>query len=137
MTPASHDVRAFTALYPASCPRPSPSRIDSGHGSAVPETRLVVIGKHAEDRHSEPDRRQLLHARGRNSLGVLEAQPAEMWRVDKLGHARVDGGHHGLWTHRVYLDPDADFLRFVDDRLEIFQFFGGRPRLGGERLLAR
>src|SRR5437762_2220699 len=30
MTPASHDVRALTALYPASCPRPSPSRILSG-----------------------------------------------------------------------------------------------------------
>src|SRR6185436_16620710 len=59
-----------------------------------------------------------------------------MWSMHELGHAGVHGGHHRLWAHRVYLDPDADFLRFINDGLEVLDLLGGWSRLGRQVLLA-
>src|ERR1700683_3577970 len=61
---------------------------------SIPEPGFVVIGKYAEDGRSETDRGQLLYARCRYLLSVIEAQPTEMRRVDKFHHAGIHCGHH-------------------------------------------
>src|SRR5215831_18946248 len=82
---------------------------------AISESRFVVVGKHTKDRDSEANRRQLLGARSRHSLGIFKAQPAEVGSMNELWYAGIDRSHHGLWTHRVYLDPHAGFFGFVHD----------------------
>src|SRR6185369_17261641 len=86
---------------------------------AVAETRRVVVGEDAEYGDTESDGGQLFHARRRDAFGILEAQPAEMRRVDELRYAGVHCRHHRLRAHRVDLNPHAGFLRFVDRRPEI------------------
>src|SRR3989454_6463581 len=103
---------------------------------AVPEARLVIISKHAEDRHSETGRRQLLNSGGGYPLGVLLGEPAKMRGMNELGYTGIDGSHHGLRAHRMDLDPDAGFLRLIDDGPESLQFFRGRPRLRSESYFA-
>src|SRR5262245_1498284 len=79
-------------------------------GFPISESRFVVFDKHAKDRNSETDRRQLLRAGSSDSLGILKAQPAKVRSMNKLWYTGLEGSHHGLWTHRVYLDPHARFL---------------------------
>src|SRR5262249_350170 len=77
---------------------------------AITESRLVVVGKHAKDRDSETDRRQLLRAGCGHSLCILKAQPAEVGSMDQLWYTGIDSRHHGLGTHGMYLDPHTGFL---------------------------
>src|SRR5579864_969114 len=85
---------------------------------SVPEPRLVVLRKYAEDRHAEANRRQLLDARRRDPFRVFKVQPPEMGSVNQQGYAGVYSRHHRLWAHGMYLNQDARLLRLVHDSPE-------------------
>src|SRR4029450_7725200 len=104
--------------------------------SSVAKPGFVVVGEDTEDRHAKSNGRQLLDAGASYLLCIVEGQPAEMGSMNELADTRVNGGHHGLWTDGMDLDPHAGLLRFVHHGSEIFQFFGRRSRLWCERLLA-
>src|SRR6202140_5351476 len=102
MTPASHEVRAFTALYPASCPRPSPSRIDSGHGFPSRNRGLLSSAKTPKTGTPKPIVDNCLTPAAATFLAWRpKVHPPEMGSMNQQRYARVHGRHHRLWAHGI------------------------------------
>src|SRR5262245_1945853 len=103
---------------------------------AITEARFVVVGKDAEHRCAETDRRQDLRARSRELLGILDAREVLVRQMHQKRDAGTDSGHHRRCAHGVNLDQHAGLLAFVDDCLQDLHLLRGGAGHGGQRNLA-